>query len=409
MDSCISIDSFFNSLITKMHFSNGLSNNLFSILGIVNLETKHSNFLAYLFDEKQNLGVGRSILNLFLRSCKIENFLKPYSIEDILNDNVNIEVSRENNNIDIVINVVGFVTILIENKIWADEHNNQLFRYKSVVCDRLNNPKDELYINKIKTPICIYLTPNGRDARIDNDWLAIGYTNILQILKNFKKSRLFYSLSEKQKIMIIDYLEVLEKVIVKENKKETQQILNEFFLDIEKKKIMDIIVECVPNYKERARRIKDCMKLNNIEILNNSLFTTSYINFIPSSFKSVFEKMGLKNGLFYFQLSNNSSFKNSTVSTYFNFEAKEQKTIFLAEKFFEFINCNKKLSKDTSKDRSLGYSLIFLTEQQEYSLCESDKQSIIVNFFKNFETNEKVKLLYEKLLKFEELSMNEFK
>lgn len=397
------IDNFFETIKTERTRLANLNNNIFSILGIENLEIKHSNFLAYLFNPKLNLNIGKDLLRLFLENVNIEKYLYPYSFDDILQENVDIEVYRENNNIDIIINFVGYITILIENKIWSSEHDNQLFRYKNIICEKLSNPEDKLFQNKIKTPICIYLTPNGKEAKLDNDWVAMDYKKIIEILKIYKKSKGFKKLSEKQKMMICDYIEIVEEIIVRKDIEEIKQILNIFFTDIDKKRVMEEILEFVPNYKERANLIKNSMKNNNIEILKSSLTANAYINFIPNSFKEVFHRLGVNDVLFYFQLSNNSSFRNSTISTYFNFETKNQINIELAFKFFELLWNNKKLPKDFSKDRSLGYNIVFLSEQQEYSLDEKAKQSKIIEFFNQFEKSPKIKYLYDKLLEFEDV------
>lgn len=396
------LKDFFDSIkLDVTSKSNIFGNNIYTILGLENSEIRHSNFLAYLFDSKKNLNIGNTLLQNFLQSANINKHLYPFNLENIFKDGAEIEVSRENNNIDIAINIMGYAVILVENKIWSDEHDNQLFRYKNLVCQRLVNPVDKLFQNKIKIPICIYLTPNGRDAKSDNDWVAVGYDKIFAILRSFAKSKKFGQLTARQKLMILDYIEILEMYIVKKNKEEIKLILDTFFSNIEKKKIIEEIIEYAPDYKQRANLIKDVMRKNNINVLSSSLSANAYINFIPQSFETIFQRIGVKDNLFYFQLSNNSSFKNSTISTYFNFQSSQSKDTFVAEKFFELIN-KKKLTKDFSKDRSLGLSVIFLSEHQEYSLDEKTKQSKIVEFFELFESNPKIKYIYDSLLKLEE-------
>jgi len=110
--------------------------NIFTALGIINYEIRHSTFLSWLMNPIENHGLKDYFLKIFLKkvaskasSLKIEGVtvfdIDAWSLDDA-------EVLKGWKNIDIIIKCEGqkFVCI-IENKIYSKEHSNQLQRYKS--------------------------------------------------------------------------------------------------------------------------------------------------------------------------------------------------------------------------------------------------------------------------------------
>ena len=381
--------------------------NIYKILGIENLEIKHSNFLAYLFDSKKNSNIGNSILYYFLKECNIDKILKDTSpIHNILNTS-SINVYREYKNTDIIININPICTIIIENKIWADEHEKQLFKYASKIHQELNDTKGKFSQNIYKKPICIYLTPNGRPSQ-DKDsinWIPISYFTIHSILMKFKNTIHYKFISDKQKMLIEDYIELLKEHIMK-TEKNKKELLDDFYSNKEAKNIMEEILEIIPNYKERAKIIKkECMN-NDIKVIHDSGKAVAYIDIIPKSFTDIFKSMGLKENFFYFQVINNQSFKDSSIITYFNFSNNAtQQNWQKANSFVQFL-LNKNLTKDSSTDRALGYSFTYLTRKNEYSLTEEEKQQLIREYFSNFEETKEVQYLYNKLIEFQKIEIN---
>lgn len=383
----------------KQKSSSMPKNNLFKVLGIENMEIKHSNFLAYLFNANFNENIGNLILFDFLKKFQINKILKT-PIKEIL-DHSTISIFREYKNTDIIVDIAPFCTIVIENKIWSAEHKGQLFDYYLAIHQELNDLNGKFCKNTYKEPICIFLTPEGRQSQDSNNsnWIPISYFETYSILLNFQNKH-SQRLTDKQKILLEDYVNLLKENIVKlENDK--KEILDNYYSNKEYKNIMEQIIEIVPNYKERGKIIKEECKKNNIAIINDTEKSTAYINILPQSFKNIFKDIGVGENFFFFQIINNQSFKTSSVLTYFDFSSKDNAlNLKTAKTFFEFLTPNKTLKKDTSKDRALGYSFVYLTQKDEYSMAEEEKQKIIKEYFANFENKKEVQYLYNKLLEF---------
>lgn len=403
------IDEFFNELDIKSSNAS-LNDNIFTILGIADLEVKHSNYLAYLFDSKINGKIGKKLLYDFLKKICVEKYLidengKKYKLNDLFDDTVNIDVLREESNIDLFINFSNFAAILIENKIWSKEHDNQLFRYSLNIKNRLqSNSGDKLLENNIiKNPICLYLTPDGREpfqAGSEN-WIPIGYNEIYYVIKKYCSSKTFDNLSEKQKMLLKDYLQLLKENIMSKEKENAKQILDLFFNDNSKKKVIEDIIHYVPNYKIREDIItKQCQK-RDIEILAGS--SSAWIYILPKKWKELYKQKNLGEQFVYFQVCNNASFSRCYLQCYFDFSTiQKEKNKIWASKFYQEFNGKKlSLNKDFSKDRSLGYTITILSKQDEYNKTEAEKQYIINNFFENFYDNPNIIKLYNFIKDFE--------
>lgn len=109
-------------------------------------EVKHSKFIASLLDPKGLHYQGDLFLREFINACGISDFGL---------DTSNVQVFREYENIDIYI-TDGNKHIIIENKRWTGDHNEQVARYIQTIIDEQN--KDEL--SEIYERILVlYLTP----------------------------------------------------------------------------------------------------------------------------------------------------------------------------------------------------------------------------------------------------------
>ncbi len=394
----------FQKLVISQKTSELAKDNIFKILGIENMEIKHSNFLAYLFNPNINENINNHILFNFLKECKIDRLLNS-SISEIFSNSTKIDIYREYKNIDLIINISPFCTIIIENKIWTDEHDNQLFKYYSSILQELNTPSGKFNNNSYKSPICIYLTPEGRKSKDENNtnWTPFSYSQIYTILLKFQ-SKYLQLLSNKQKMLIDDYLQLLKESIVK-TEREKKELLDNYFSNKDYKKVMEQIIDIIPNYKKRAKIIKEECGRTDIEIINDTEKSISYINIIPKCFQNIFNEIGVGKHFFFFQVINNQSFKTSSILTYFDFSSKDKLlNKNKAQSFYEFLSNNKNFKEDTSKDRALGYSFVYLTQKDEYSMNEDKKQEIIKEFFADFENKQEVQYLYKKLLEFQRLN-----
>jgi len=96
------------------------------------------------------------------------------------------------------------VVFCIENKIFSNEHSDQLKKYKKIIQKEFPN----------KEKVFIYLTPSGKPSQQETElYLPISYSVVLEVLKhlNIKK------IDKNAQIYILDYIATLEKDILKNN------------------------------------------------------------------------------------------------------------------------------------------------------------------------------------------------
>lgn len=92
---------------------------LFSVLRSSSDEVRlHSRFLAFLLDPSATHNQGAALLNLLLKRVGIQNF-----------DSENAIVEVEYQSIDILVRNQSKQAVIIENKIYADDQDEQLWRY----------------------------------------------------------------------------------------------------------------------------------------------------------------------------------------------------------------------------------------------------------------------------------------
>lgn len=149
--------------------------NLFKVIRKGHEEvTLHSKFLFELLDPNGSHGVNNHFLNLFIKEV---NFLNP-------DFNFNTQGARayyEKQNIDLLIQNHS-QAIIIENKIFAGDQPNQIYRY----CDLI-------YGNGIKDVLIIYLTLNGKTPSDQSISCPNGDTDLMsdpEKIKNLISNRL---------------------------------------------------------------------------------------------------------------------------------------------------------------------------------------------------------------------------
>lgn len=187
--------------------------NIFEITGLGNQEIKHSNTLAWLFGDNEH-ELKYQILERFLKftlknsnntSESYENLEKYLKIQE-----KNIRVFRESDNIDLlVINENSKFIITIENKVEADEGEEQLLNYRKFIDDKYKDFKR----------IYIFLTKDGRlpkDKSEQSQWLIATYKmagdSIERSLKNNNSS-------QKANIILSSYVDLLKRKNIMNNEK----------------------------------------------------------------------------------------------------------------------------------------------------------------------------------------------
>ena len=154
--------------------------NLFDVLRITNIEIRHSNILAWIFDPNENHGLGDSFIKSFITKVVSKCDQNKYSAFDLLlQDFYSYQVYRESNHMDIVLASREEKTaVIIENKIWSGESSHQLNDYLEKSKTEYKDCNQILYV---------FLTPYGREASDPDNWIAFSYGEIIDPF-DFSKS-----------------------------------------------------------------------------------------------------------------------------------------------------------------------------------------------------------------------------
>ncbi|MBW2321773.1 MAG: PD-(D/E)XK nuclease family protein [Deltaproteobacteria bacterium] len=194
--------------------------NIFYILKFEDAEIRHSNFLAWLLDPKQSHGLADLFLKRFLKdifSLKRYDWIDEFEIDSLNLEDVEVirewqapgQKRREKRRIDILIGTARFV-MCIENKITASESPNQLREYRNII--------QEVFPDHNKA--FVYLTLDGDKPLKEDDALIYQVYSYSDISRNLTEILDLYSqaLADKTKDYINDYLLILKREIMKEDK-----------------------------------------------------------------------------------------------------------------------------------------------------------------------------------------------
>jgi len=177
--------------------------NIFRILNISNYEIRHSNFLGWLFDPNENHGLGNYMLDNFLIKLFENEFIESKEYLSKESNQGQIKVLREWKNIDLLLLAEDFV-ICIENKIFSEEHSNQLERYRKIIQEEFSNKKQ----------VFIYLTPYGQASKTEQEiYIPVSYQVIIDILEDID-DEIMQSLKTSIKSYIIEYIDTLKRDIM---------------------------------------------------------------------------------------------------------------------------------------------------------------------------------------------------
>lgn len=156
---------------------NGDFFNIFNVVGKSSDEVNiHSKFLAMLLNPKGDHGCGGAFLESFCKELRIDTssfdvdnaYVSPeYDIGPIRNNGL------DGGRIDIIIKFDKEFAIIIENKIYAGDQNNQLLRYKNYAEEKFGSSGYKIF----------YLTPDGHEPdekstgkAVSGDyWTSISY------------------------------------------------------------------------------------------------------------------------------------------------------------------------------------------------------------------------------------------
>lgn len=206
--------------------------NIFDAAGMTTQEIKHSHFFAWLLDPKKPHGLGTTVLDAFitrLLAYQSDEKIGAKPNSEILQPHIaalqtfgadeNIAVATEKilldkeSRMDIYIESPKTKTALvIENKVFTGTHDNQLARYENELSGFDGWHK-----------IFVYLTPFGElptdpNGDYNENWCIFDYSAVLRIIKDFLKILPKKKENAKLKILMEDYIELVETNILNENK-----------------------------------------------------------------------------------------------------------------------------------------------------------------------------------------------
>ena len=243
--------------------------NIFTALGVVHSEIRHSNFLSWLLNPAESHGLGDYFLAAFLKKLTLKASslgIEGPSLFDIDSWNLDdAEVLREWRSIDILIRSDDhqFVCAL-ENKVHSGEGADQLARYRATV-------KAEF---ATYSHLFAYLTVEGATPS-EEDYVPFSYEEIASLVDTVierKKDKLGSEILA----FISHYKEMLRRYIVEDS--EIQKICTRIYR--RHKKALDLIFEYKPDKVSQTYEwLVDIIEHDPELILEDS--SKSSIRFLP--------------------------------------------------------------------------------------------------------------------------------
>jgi hypothetical protein len=244
--------------------------NIFEAVGMVNQEIRHSFFLRFLLDPNESHGLGDVFLKRFLQRVLTEarGASLPISLIDLdvweLEDTT---VMREWNGIDILIlNTTYKLAVIIENKVYSDEHSDQLKRYWSIV--EKNHPGWRI--------LGLFLTRDG-SLPSDERYLPVSYVVVAELIEMLTTGRASM-LGTDVRTLLDHYTQMLRRHIVSGSE------IDELCLRLYKRhqKALDLIFERRP---DRQKMIQEEVEkvIKNTPGFEVDKSTKASVIFVPTS------------------------------------------------------------------------------------------------------------------------------
>ena len=255
--------------------------NIFTILNVVKTEIRHSNFLAWLMTPDENHNLNTIFIKWFLREIFSSDKLSwadEFTLDSI--DLSNIQIYREWKNIDILI-LHGDFVIAIENKVHSSESSKQLKKYSKIVHDSFPDIEKAF----------VFLTIDGASPKEEEDaseYISIDYglvKSVIQIVTTVYKT----SLSDRIKYYIEDYLQVLNRYIMKEHDDKAVILAQELYGN--HKDAIDFIILNKPDKIFQVRKIIEDMILEEGYVLETC--HKYYARFLTEKLSPIIPKTGI--------------------------------------------------------------------------------------------------------------------
>jgi hypothetical protein len=245
--------------------------NIFSSLGIINQEIRHSNFLAWILDPNETHNLSDYFTVSFLKQVTFNNSnpdskISLFDIDTL--DLTDTQVLREWNNIDVLlVNEDHKLLCVIENKVDSKEHSNQLKRYKDIV--------ESNYPDYRK--LFVYLTVNGEVAEGEATYVSVSYREVSELINRLLE-RKATQLSDEVTVFIRHYNDMIKRYIMEES--EIQELCEQLYK--KHKKALDLIFKHKPDLYSDIRDVLEEI-IDENHLLEKDHCSKSYIRFISKS------------------------------------------------------------------------------------------------------------------------------
>ncbi len=242
--------------------------NVFEAVRAVRQELRHSDFLSFLLSPQESHGLRDGFLKRFLQCALAQVPGEDQPISPIELDAVDLtgaEVLRESSNIDILIrDEKNKLVVVIENKIGATEHSDQLNRYWDGMSQQHADWRK----------IGLYLTPEGEEASHPS-FIAVGYDLIGGILERMVEGRSL-SIDSDVRTFLSHYTQILRRYVLSDS--EIARLCRSIY---QKHKVaLDLIFEHRPDSQGVVRDILEALISRNEQLILDHT-SKGYIRFIP--------------------------------------------------------------------------------------------------------------------------------
>ncbi len=259
--------------------------NVFVAAGLTRQEIRHSKFLSFLLNPQAPHGIGSFFLERFLQTVLADSEqISPVSQLDLhLWDLDDTLVETERYNIDILItNRHHGLSVIIETKVTATEHSNQLQRYKQIVKEKFPGHR----------VVPIFLTSDGSQAT-DPEYIPASFEQVSQVLTEVT-DRFQRQLSDDILIAINHYQELLKRHILQNS--EIEELCAAIYQ--KHKQAIDLIID---NIGDDRKVISDrlCEAIEAHPQLEKDYFSKSLVKTCPKLWTSLIPDNNLPNDITY--------------------------------------------------------------------------------------------------------------
>jgi len=247
--------------------------NIFTAVGMVGQEIRHSALLAFLLDPRQPHGLGDAFLRAFLHEALSDAGVQGLALTPgdlAICDLSDATVDREWQRIDILVrSAKSRLVVVIENKVWAGEHGDQLERYGRAVA--AFHPGWHI--------LHVYLTPGGHPAS-DARYRPISYKALVTRIEELLRRR-GDRLDTDVATLLRHYVDMVRREIVGDT--EAERLAQDIYR--QHKRAIDFILAHRPDHQAVIRDLAEQLVLETEGLLLDFSRKSEprWIAFLPSS------------------------------------------------------------------------------------------------------------------------------